>query len=358
MTVVTEAAEVGLYSHFRPVPRMPYLVTRKDQSHGQPSPRLLESKLRVLMRHLCDQWFIYVFMIAGAVSPARALPPAAAKSLATVQSVKVTSTASGVSVEIATTQSVALRSQVVTDPDRLILDFPNAQPAGDLHSKLLNQGEIKGFRVARFSEHPPTTRVVIDLNSPQHYQIFPDGKTVIVKLESDQQQAAAKAHLENVAFVPTPPKPVSQMNVQYKDGRLTISADHASLADVLTEVHRQSGTDIPIPAGAAQEQIVANIGPLPIREALVSLLNGSRFNFIMVDSEREPGKLKSVILTYRGAAGVSQPAMSSPAPPVTQSEPEAEPQPAPEAQTAPEAQPETQAQPEGQGQQEGPPPQQ
>jgi AMIN domain len=314
------------------------------------------------MRHLCHRWFIYLFMIAGVmiagvVSPVRALPPAAAKSLATVQSVKVTSTASGVSVEIAATQSVALRSQVVSDPDRLILDFPNAQPAGDLHSKLLNQGEIKGFRVARFSENPPTTRVVIDLNSPQHYQIFPDGKTIIVKLVSDQEQAAAKAHLDSVAFTPTPPKPVSQMEVQYKDGRLSISAEHASLADVLTEVHRQTGTDIPIPAGAAQEQIVANIGPLPIREALVSLLNGSRFNFIMVDSEREPGKLKTVILTYRGAGGVSQPAISSPTPPVTQSEPEAEPQPTTEAQPAPEAQPEMQP-PEGQGQQEGPPPQQ
>ena len=154
------------------------------------------------------RWFIYLSTIARShdrrsrVTRSAPLPPAAAKSLATVQSVKVTSNASGISVEIAASQPVALRSQLATDPDRLVLDFPNAQPAGDLHSKLLNQGEIKGFRVARFSENPPTTRVVIDLNSPQHYQIFPDGKTVIVKLMSDQQQAAAKAHLDNVAYHP------------------------------------------------------------------------------------------------------------------------------------------------------------
>ena len=100
---------------------------------------------------------------------------------------------------------------------------------------------------------------------------------------------------------------------------------------------------------------MAVIGPAPIREALVSLLNGSRFNFIMVDSEREPGKLKSVILTYRGAGGISQPATMSPEQPVTQSEPE------PEPQLTPEPQPEVQQQPEGQGQgqgqPEGPPPQ-
>ena len=277
------------------------------------------------MRHLCHPWVVCMLTIAGAVSPVRAVPPPAAKPLATVQSVKVTTTASGISVEIAASQPVALRSQVITDPDRLILDFPNSQPASDLHTKLLNQGEVKGFRVARFSANPPTTRVVVDLNSPQHYQIFPDGKTVIVKLMSDDQQAAVKAHLNNVAYTPTPPKPVSKMEVEFKGGRLRISADHASLADVLSEVQRQTGTDIPIPPGAAQEQIVANIGPLPIREALVSLLNGSRFNFIMVDSEREPGKLKSVILTYRGSGGISQPATASPDPTVTQSEPEPQP---------------------------------
>jgi AMIN domain len=299
------------------------------------------------------QFFLYLLIIATAVSPARAVPPAATKPSATVQSVKVTTTANGASVEIATSEPVALRSQVITDPDRLILDFSNAQPASDLRTKLLNQGDVKGFRVARFSENPPTTRVVIDLNNPQHYQIFPDGKTVIVKLKSerksDEQQAALRPHMDNVAYTPAPPKP--KVEVEYNQGRLGIRADHASLAEVLSEVQRQTGTDIPIPPGAAQEQIIAVIGPAPIREALVSLLNGSRFNFIMVDSEGEPGKLKSVILTYRGAGGLSQPAMASPEPPAVQGEPEPEPPP------PQEPQPETQPQPEGQGHGEAPPPQ-
>jgi hypothetical protein len=214
-------------------------------------------------------------------------------------------------------QSVAVRSQVITDPDRLIMDFPNSQPAGGLHTTLLNQGDVKGYRVARYSENPPTTRVVIDLNSPQHYQIFPDGKTVIVNLMSDQQQAANNAHVDNVSYTPTPAKPAFKLNVEFKDGKLSVVADHVSLAQILNEVHRLTGTDISVPPGGAQEQIVVGIPPLPLREALVSLLNGSRFNFIMVDSEREPGKLKSVILTYRGAGGISQPAIATPEPPVT-----------------------------------------
>ena len=290
--------------------------------------------------HICS---VYVLMIAGA----SAAP--AAKPLATVQSVKVTSTPGGVSVEIATSQPVPLRSQVIADPDRLILDFPNSRPAADLSTRLLNQGEIKGYRVARFSENPPTTRVVIDLKSPQHYQIFPDGTTVIVKLMSDQQQAALQARLNNVSYAPPPPaQPVSRVDIHFANGRLSISAEHASLDQILKEIQRQTGTEITVPPGAAQEQIVTQIGPLPIREALVSLLNGSRFNFIMVDSEREPGKLKSVILSYRGNGGVSQPAIAAPPPPVTQSEPEPQP--------VPEPQPEVQPQPEAPAQQEANPP--
>ena len=306
------------------------------------------------MRQIFRQYFVCLLVIAATVSQVNALPPTATKSLATLQSVKVTSNSNGISVEIEASQPVAPRSQLAADPDRLVLDFPNTQPAADLHSKLLNQGDIKGFRVARYSANPPTTRVVIDLNAPQHYQIFPDGKTVIVRLMSDQQQAAVKAHLDNVAYTPTPAQPVTKMEISYNRGRLSISAERASLADILNEIHRQTGTDITIPAGAAQEQIVASVGPLPIREALASLLNGSRFNFVMVDSESEPGRLKSVILTYRGASGVSQPAMTTTDQPVVQSQPDQQP--------GQEPQPEMQAQPEGPQdapapQQEAPPPQ-
>ena len=153
--------------------------------------------------------------------------------------------------------------------------------------------------------------------------------------------------MDNVSYAP--PKPASRLEVEYKNGSLSIVADHVNLSQILDEIRRQTGTEISIPPGAAQEQIVAGIAPLPLREALVSLLNGSRFNFIMVDSEREPGKLKSVILTYRGAGGASQPAIPMPPPPVAHSEPEPEPQPT-EAETQPE--PQSQPQPEGAGQQE------
>ena len=164
---------------------------------------------------------------------------------------------------------------------------------------------------------------------------------------------------------PVPAKPAPVLKVEYRTGRLSIVAHDVSLAQVLSEVQRKTGADIPIPSVAAQEHVVADIGLLPVREALTALLNGSRFNFIMVGVDNDPSKLKSLILTFRGG-GVSQPAIaaSSRARPwstLSRSRNRLQPrmQPQPEMQAQPDApQPDPQAQPqEGQGQQEAPQPQ-
>jgi hypothetical protein len=91
------------------------------------------------------------------------------------------------------------------------------------------------------------------------------------------------------------------VHVEFRDGKLSIVSDKATLAQVLFEIHRQTGAEITIPPGADQEQVVANLGPGPAREVLASLLNGSRFNFIMVGSDSDPSQLKSVILSVKGA---------------------------------------------------------
>ena len=306
--------------------------------------------------------FLPLYLSQSAVAQA-AVPP-----VARVNSVTVTGGSAGLAVEISSSQSVALRSQVVTGPDRLILDFPEALPGSNLHNQIINRGQVKGIRVGLFTEHPPVTRVVINLKSPQPYRIFPSGKTVIVKLSTSDKLAADKpasngasvaasndsAHLDPVAYTPPPPPPPAPtLDVQFKDGRLSILAEKVSLAQVLNEVQRKIGADIPIPSMAAQEQVIVNTGLLPVRDALTSLLNGSRFNFIIVGADNDPSKVKSVILTFRGAAGISQPAIAPPPEPaVSDAQPEPEPQPQPDMQPQPDPQPQ-----EGAGQQEAPAPQ-
>lgn len=300
---------------------------------------------------------------------------------ARVSQVTVTPGGSGIDIEITTTRSVPMRSQVVTGPDRLILDFPDALPGRDLHDQSINSGQVKGVRVGLFAHNPPVTRVVIDLKSAQPYRIYPSGTTVIVKLLTGDKPVAAEAagrpiqgpqgndanrtnpHINSVSYAPpVPAKPAPALNVQFQNGRMSILAHDVSLAQVLSEVQHKTGADIPIPSAAAQEQVVADIGLSPVRDALTALLNGSRFNFVMVGVDNDPSKLKSLILTFRGG-GASQPAIAppSPEPAVVDTPPNPEvPQPEMQAQPDPQSQPEAQPQPEpqpqeGQGQQETPP---
>ena len=314
-------------------------------------------------------FFLFNTMIFAAEqtagSPATA-NPGIVRSAGRVNQIAVNSDGGGLEVEITTSRSVAMRSQVATDPDRLILDFPEALPGSDLRGQFINRGQVKGIRVGLFSEHPPVTRVVIDLKSAQPYRIYPSGKTVLVRLMTGERQVArgGQGHLNDVSYTPpAPAKPAPVLQVSYANGRMSIVAHNVSLSQVLGEVQQRTGADIPIPPAAAQEQVVADIGLLPVRDALTALLNGSRFNFIMVGADDDPSKLKRLILSFR-SGGVSQPAIVAPPtsePAVADAPPEAEPPqpevPQPEMQPAP---PDQQAQPaeqEAPQPQDSPPPQ-
>ncbi len=99
-----------------------------------------------------------------------------------IRRVNVLAGANGTELEISTDDPVTPSIQVVTGPDRLVIDFPNSTPASSLRNLALARGEVTGVRVALFSSAPPVTRVVVDLKMPQSYQMFPSHKSVIVKL--------------------------------------------------------------------------------------------------------------------------------------------------------------------------------
>jgi hypothetical protein len=217
-----------------------------------------------------------------------------------VERVRVLKTAADVvEIEIQTNQPIAPSTQEVSDPTRLVVDFPQATPGPQLRAIGVNHDKVKGVRVGLFRAQPPTTRVVFDLNAPTNYQLFPSGNTVIVKLGESVAPAASAA--EPAAPVPPvePPKP--PVTVAFQNGLLTIHADKASLVDVLDAVHRQTGTQVSVPPGAGQEPVFADIGPAAPRDALNKLLNGSSYNFILVGSSSDPKVVDRVVLSSKGS---------------------------------------------------------
>jgi AMIN domain len=262
---------------------------------------------------------------------------ATGQSATTIDHIALLGRSENVEIEITASQRITPQVLVLSGPDRLVIDFPGALPARTLHDLSLARGQVKSIRVGLFATNPPTTRIVLDLKSPQQYELFPAGKTVIVKLRADIKPVAV---LTTSAAKLSPPiaatpmqmiKPVTKVEVEFRNGKLTIWANKATLAEVLYEVHRKTGADIPIPSGAESEQVVGRFGPATAREVMASLLNGSRFNFILVASDQDPSQLRSVVLTPRGDA-VPQSTAYSPPTPVAQAVPEP---PAPQVQPDP-----------------------
>jgi hypothetical protein len=236
-------------------------------------------------------------------------PPAAATLLpgavSQVRRVAVLKAGGATEIEIEASQRIVPEVQVVTGPDRLVIDFPKFTPGPQLRAVAVNQGEVKGVRVGLLSAKPPITRVVLDLKSPQAYQLFPVGKSVIVKLGGAVGIAAAPAPDTSPNAAATPaPEPAKSFEVSFQDGMLSVMSTKGSLAEVLTEIRKQTGADIAIPAGAEQEEVAASLGPGTPRDVVSQLLNGSRYNFILIGADNDPNKLERVILSPKGAGEI------------------------------------------------------
>ena len=119
----------------------------------------------------------------------------------------------------------------------------------------------------------------------------PDGIIEVCTLaDTSSTPVAAEAVAPAAPAQPVP-------HVTYRDGRLTIMAENVPLSDVLHEVSRTTGAALEVPVGSATEPVFANIGPGSVRDVLVKLLNGTKFNYVMLGSQDTSSDLKKIVLT-------------------------------------------------------------
>lgn len=249
-----------------------------------------------------------------------ALPATAQTPAVSVRRVAVISE-NPLQLQIQTSTPVVPQTQMVSAPERLVIDIPNALPGPALRGVLVSRGEVRGVRISLFSTTPPVTRIVVDLNRPQWYRITPNASGLTVSLGSETESAdetqptigwvSAKTAVQatNQQSSPFSVKrstarraPVAKTNgvsVQFANGLLTIHSSDATLSEVLFQIQKQTGAEIAIPSGTEQQRVAADFGPAPASEVLGELLNGSGMNFVVVGSEADPNKLRSVILTQK-----------------------------------------------------------
>lgn len=239
--------------------------------------------------------------------------------------------------QVQTSVPVVPQAQVISDPERLIVDLPGAVPGSALRGLSVNRNEVKRIRVGLFSTVPPITRIVLDLKSPLTYRITPmsSGFTVTILSgptnraqvnsapanqpeanpsdDSDSQPTigwvkSAVATTRSGGRTSPPivktiaanaPALVKGVRVRFANGQLEIHAHDSTLSEVLFQIQKQTGAEIAIPAGTEQERVFVDAGPAPASEVLAELLNGSSLNFVVVGSESDPNVLRSVILSRR-----------------------------------------------------------
>lgn len=244
-----------------------------------------------------------------------------AQGVPSIRRVQVLRSGGRVEIEIEASERIVPQINLLRGPDRLVVDFVNARPSAELRNIAVNRTEVKNLRVGLFSADPPVTRVVFDLNGPQPYQVFPAGKTVIVKIGGSSGSEAAALRpssgpvLVNTVYrapaaeisAPPPPAKDPRLEVSFSNGLLSINSNKANLSEILFAVHQRTGAEIAIPAGAEQEQVAADLGPGPAPEVLAHLLNGSKFNFLILNSSTDPQALDRVILSPRAEGPMAMP---------------------------------------------------
>jgi hypothetical protein len=127
-----------------------------------------------------------------------------------------------------------------------------------------------------------------------------------VLADTAHSQKKAKK-VEQPALPSGPTGPVQQVpldsigavppQVTFQNNQLTIVAPNSTLADILRAVRKQTGAEIEIPP--APERVVTHLGPGPARSVVAELLNGSRFNYILLGSPADDSVLARVVLVAK-----------------------------------------------------------
>jgi hypothetical protein len=128
-----------------------------------------------------------------------------------------------------------------------------------------------------------------------------------------QRKAKKPPQLAPLPSGPTGPVPAIPLDsmapvapqVSYQNSQLTIVAPNSTLGDILRAVKKQTGAEIDVPS--APERVVTHLGPGPAREVLAELLNGSRFNYVLLGSPADDALLTRVVLVVKTGPDVVTP---------------------------------------------------
>jgi hypothetical protein len=97
---------------------------------------------------------------------------------AAIKNMKVVHSGGNVRLEVTLTAPVVPDVTMLTNPSRLVLDFPNTTANARQRRIVVNRNGVKRVRVALNSTNPPVTRAVVDLDTSRRYELATAGNKI------------------------------------------------------------------------------------------------------------------------------------------------------------------------------------
>ena len=112
------------------------------------------------------------------------------------------------------------------------------------------------------------------------------------------------------------PKPGSSalFALDYRNGKVSVVAEKAELGKLLAALGKKIGASIDVAPEIAREPVVARIGPASPALVLAQLLDGPKFEYIVMGSDENGHGLKRVIVRQRNSFGREPLAAMKPGP--------------------------------------------
>jgi hypothetical protein len=225
--------------------------------------------------------------VASGVKPASKPAASPVSKIAAVKSFRFVQEEDGQAVEILSTKPLVPSIQAITDPDRLVIDLPNARLDTKEKRISVQADQISALRADQFQQNPPVARVVVDLLAPRAYTWDAAGNRLVVHLGKSPGAAQSKTSpFESHTVVAVTRAPQSVVSAVRAPGPLALAADNGGSGSTITagpdtavlrlstggEVHVCPGTTVSVTPSQNRHNVMLsmNTGGLEAHLALDS----------------------------------------------------------------------------------------
>ena len=171
----------------------------------------------------------------GAKPGAKPAATSAVSKVAAIKSFRIVQEKDGPAVEILSTRPLVPSIQAISDPDRLVIDLPNARLETPQKRISIQADQISSIRADQFQQNPPVARVVVDLVAPRAYTWDAAGNRLVVHLGKNPNQGQAKTSPFEPPTVPNlTPAPPPVVSAVRAAGPLALAGNNSASGSSIT----------------------------------------------------------------------------------------------------------------------------